>query len=326
MTFAQQSSSSTLPELEQLTVRLAAVFNSIDTHYCRLSAVHREPSNLCGTHDKEIVTCQFEDGIELRLMCKYALNTSGNSYGHRNGGCYEAEVYRQVLGKARETTPILYGSCVNQDTNQTWLFLECLDKALRVHDCFEPGMSIVSAARWIGQFHATNEGQFSDQSFITKYDAAYYVGWARRTLRFADGLRTTFPWLGHLCLRFEDVLDDLLQPPLTVIHGEYTPKNVLIRDGVAYPLDWESAAIAVGEIDLACLTQGWSEFVGDCEEEYRRARWRENVPADFNRRLDIARLYMQFRWLGDRPEWTVDERRRWRFEELRSAGERVGLI
>jgi thiamine kinase-like enzyme len=126
-----------------------------------------------------------------------------------------------------------------------------------------------------------------------------------------------------------------LTPPPTVIHGEYTPKNVLVRDGIIYPVDWESAAIAVGEIDLAILTDRWPvEIVQQCKLEYQRARWPEGWPVDFERTFDAAQLYLHFLWLGYQPDSITSQARgnagrrgySWRFEYLRSAGERLGLI
>jgi hypothetical protein len=56
-----------------------------------------------------------------------------------------------------------------------------------------------------------------------------------------------------------------------------------------YPVDWESAAVAAGEIDLAALTEGWPPgFVEQCELEYQRARWPEGPPTGFERRLAAA--------------------------------------
>ena len=103
--------------------------------------------------------------------------------------------------------------------------------------------------------------------------------------------------------------------------------NILYSGGVIYPIDWESAAVAAGEIDLACLTEGWPpRVVRECERRYREARWPDGAPADFERRLGAARLYLAFRWLGEEPDETVDESNRWRFDDLRTVGERLGWI
>jgi thiamine kinase-like enzyme len=185
------------------------------------------------------------------------------------------------------------------------------------------------AARWLGHFHAANAARLATTPipFLNRYDAAYYRGWARRTSLFAGHLHQRFPWLAELCERSEEFVALLLAPPLTVIHGEYTPHNVLIRNGTIHPVDWESAALAAGEIDLATLTEAWpDETVQECETEYWRARWPPGAPPGAEQTLAAARLYVGFRWLGARPEWTTDERGLWRFALLRATGERLGLI
>jgi hypothetical protein len=83
----------------------------------------------------------------------------------------------------------------------------------------------------------------------------------------------------------------------------------------------------VGEIDLAALSERWPEdVVRGWELQYQEARWPGGAPADFDRTLAAARLYLQFRWLGEPPGATAAADNLWRFEELRRAGERLGLI
>jgi thiamine kinase-like enzyme len=103
--------------------------------------------------------------------------------------------------------------------------------------------------------------------------------------------------------------------------------NILYRRGTVYPVDWESAAIGAGEIDLATLTEGWPEkVVEQCEMRYQQVRWPEGPHADFRQTLNAARLYLPFRWLGDRPEWTDHESAQRSIQRLRSLGEQLGII
>jgi len=208
----------------------------------------------------------------------------------------------------------------------------------------EPSAAMTLAARWIGRFHNATEECLLGASMrsLTRYDAEYYLAWARRTSLLADHLRQRFPWLTTLCGRFEEVVALLLASPQSVIHGEYYPSNVLFRGGTVYPIDWESAAVAAGEIDLASLTENWgAEIERQCELEYQRVRWPKGSPADFERRLCSARLYLQFRWLchenrdilawngsgGERPvpshEMIVPL---YRLGQLHSLGKRLDLI
>jgi len=80
---------------------------------------------------------------------------------------------------------------------------------------------------------------------------------------------------------------------------------------------------------LAALTEGkhWPvEIVRQCVREYLRSRWPDGAPAGFARTLDAARIYLHFRWLGERPDWTVREKSFWRYDHLRAAAERLGLL
>jgi aminoglycoside phosphotransferase (APT) family kinase protein len=226
----------------------------------------------------------------------------------------------------RAEVPALYGVHAEGATGRTWLVCDYLEETDLLH---RKSAALAPAARWAGAFHRLSAAHLSQAplSFVNAYTVEYYLGWARRTFRFAEGLHGRFPWLRRLCDRFEEAAAVLLTPPLPVIHGEYYPGNVLVRKGRIYPVDWESAAAAAGEIDLASLTECWSAAIARrCEAEYQRARWPEGAPADFGRRLAAARLYMAFRWLGERPDWTTDEAVAWRFDELRSAGEQFGLL
>ena len=181
------------------------------------------------------------------------------------------------------------------------------------------------AAAWIGRFHA--EVPVPAWNGLTTYDSGYYAGWAERTLEFAAGSSRRAPWLAQLCAGFVELAPELAAEPAVVVHGEYTLKNVLVHEGTIRPSDWESAAIGIGELDIAALTDHWPGISPDCEHAYREARWPGGEgDGGFERRLALARLYTQLRWLGDRPEWTRAAGWRWRFDDARKLGEQLGLL
>jgi hypothetical protein len=329
--------SSRIPNLQSLTVGLASVLRS------QVEILDRRLNIYTATFPSEIVRCRLGDGQELCLLCKYGTD-HGNSLSaltvHKGGVPYEAAVYKHILRMSRATTPTFYGAYRDEKTQHTWLILKYLDNSARLQFTWEPSAAMSLAARWIGRFHSGTEDRLSRASmrFLTRYSTEYYLGWARCTSLVTGHLHLRFPWLTTLCGRFEDVVALLLASPPTVIHGEYYPSNVLYRSGTVYPVDWESAAVAAGEIDLAALTEDWdSDIVRQCEFEYQRARWPNGPPADFERALCSARLYLQFRWLCDdftkkdtgseRPKWSHEAKDPlYRLEQLRPLGERLGLI
>ena len=311
-----------VPEAAGLAAALATVFGG------RVELREREPNPYSSSFPTEIVTCRVEDGGERRLFCKYGIPGGHGGCGYQGGVGYEAAVYERVLRPLGVSTPWLYGACTEPRTRETWLFLEHLEGSLRLSKLPDP-REICRAARWIGAFQQAAERLVGSTAtaLMEAYDAEFYLGWARRTPLLAQALERPPGWLRPLCGRAEELLGPLLSAPRTVIHGEYYPQNILVRDGVVHPVDWESAALAAGEIDLAALTEQWHpELVRRCEAEYRRARWPRGAPAAWERVLAAARLYLHFRWLGDSPVATAHPEARWRFEALRAAGEQAGVV
>jgi aminoglycoside phosphotransferase (APT) family kinase protein len=316
-----------IPSLKALTAGLNAAFVHGAVPDEKLCIIDRIPAIWSSTYPSEIITCRAGQK-EMKLYCKYMAGLRHQSYGHRGGLQYETEVYRRVLHSSLLPTAQFYGAHQEPETGDIWLFLKYLDGSLRLPKGPQP-QSLVEAARWMGRFHAANEPRVSSQavSFLSRYDFEYYLGWARRTREYAGELQPALPWLEPLCGRFEQCVEILLSAPQTIIHGEFYPHNILVSDGVVYPIDWESAAIAAGEIDLAMLTEGWNpDDVRRCEFEYQQARWNGATPQGFARRLAAGRLYQSFRWLGELRDWTLSHANRYYFDQLRTIGEELQLI
>src|SRR5262252_6602162 len=271
----------------------------------------------------ELVTCRLPDGEDLRLFCKYGNGADeATGYGHRGGVSYEAQVYRDLLLPLGVRTVPFYGTHLDPDTGTTWLVLG-----------FQPGwcidMKLGLAARWIGEFQRAATARFGGRppGWLKRYDRDYYAQWARRTSDFAERLGLGLRWLPAVREGFESVALDLLGLRPTVIHGELYPFNVILHLDAALPIDWESAAFGAGEIDLASLTEGWSAAdVDECRREYAAARWPEGPPEGFDAAFDAARLYLDFRWLGEEPAQLLDPESRWFLDDLILRGERLGLI
>lgn len=316
------------PDLQALKENINSILSTYYSLDVQITILAREPNSVASTFPSEILTCQLADGSELRILCKYSVERSYNTHGHQNGLSYEAKVYRQVLQPLHISAPKFFGTHQNSINGETWLVLEYFDNSIPVR--YTRDLKVMqAAARWLGRFHRFSESLLSRTSlpFLNRYDAEYYLGWAERTSLFADHLHQRFPWLASFCKRHDQMLVTLLKPPFVVIHGEYYTNNIILSEGKIYPIDWESAAIAIGEIDLASLTEKWPvKYESTAKAEYQKARWPEGTPADFEHRLDVAQLYNHFRWLGERPGLTRSEKYLWRFDEIQLLGERLGLI
>lgn len=300
-----------LPDLPTLERGLHAVLANGSSSELRVA--RREP-NFDGSFPHEVVTCSV-DGKELTIFCKYGSTHTVTGYGHRGGVVREADVYRLVLAPSSASSARFIGSYVEPRTGATWLVVEYLEGGLRVNRTPRDGM--LTAARWIGAFHAEQERRHDRvERLVPEYDLDYYLGWIERTV---SNVESPPAWLAKLRDHAEAVFAPLLDRPQTVIHGEYYPRNILVVGQTVFPIDWESTAVGAGEIDLAMLTENWStEVVRKCVDEYRSARWSSPQP-DFERAFATARLYTQLRWLGgDKPRHVAAENKRlqWAHEIL----------
>jgi hypothetical protein len=313
---------SCLPDEDALVTGLTSALAGANSK--PVAIVTRSPNPHASAFPSEVVTCQLESGERLQLFCKYDNGRDHCAHGHRGGVAYEAEIYRRLLAPAGFAVPRFYGTAAGP-AGEVWLFLGNLERCVRLRDSHDPA-DWERAAGWSGRCHAEDKASSSGATFVNTYDAHYYASWARRTAEYAGALHADFPWLADLCRRAEAALSALAEFPPTLIHGEYYPKNLLVCDGTIYPVDWESAAFAAGEIDLATLTDGCDpDLMRRCERAYVRARFPLGATPEFHRALELARLYVHLRWLGDQPGHKL-RRRFWRYDEVLTLGGRLGLL
>ena len=292
------------------------------------AVVRREPNHQAAYYPSEIVTCRFRSGLVRRLLMKYAPDPDESYGGHLTGPKYERLVYEYVLTRRRYSVPAFHGCYPDPVSGALWSVTEYLDGGVHPDRMDAQSAGLCLAARWVGGFHAA-EGTISDcrdSLPLHRYDASFYRRWASWTQEF-EGRRR--PWLSQLVRRYGEVIERVLARPQVVVHGDYFTDNILIRDGTVYPVDWERAAVASGEIDLATLVVGWEsepDVVTACRQEYRAARWDGAVPADFGWALDGALLHVLFMLLGEDASLPNRETREWRLGLLKETGERLELI
>lgn len=305
------ASNSGLPGDASLREGLIAVLGAKGLQVAELVILAREKNTYTSTFPSEIITCRVGSGRVMQLFLKYSADRENEAYGHRGGVGYEASVYGQLLEHLDISTARLHGIYRGPDRMNTWLVLDYLEAGERMTHTIDPD-AMVKAARWTGRFHALCSTRVSDPalSFINRYDPDYYRGWVDRTQLMVRQAGVEPAWLRALCSRIDEVIGVLCDAPQTIIHGEFYPKNILLQDGLIYPVDWESAAIGSGMIDLAMLTEGWAtDITRELVQAYQHSRWPEAPPTDIEKDLHAAWIYVQFRWLGDQS-WLGNKRTR----------------
>src|SRR2546423_1295636 len=132
----------------------------------------------------------------------------------------------------------------------------------------------------LGAFHATTEGLWPDlfPPALPFRGAGGYQAWTPPRAAGAAAPHLRSPWLATACRR-ENLYEPLLTAPHSVVHGEFSLGNVLLRKGEVFPVDWESAGLAPGELDLAFFTLGWPRRLRRrVEAAYARRRWPGGPP------------------------------------------------
>jgi hypothetical protein len=301
--------------------------------------LERKPNRFASSFATEIVRLGSADGTQWLVLCKYDIRPDGSPVAAPHGAdyreslTYEGHVYSQLLGPLRVSAPRFYGLYGRGDNFPTWLALEYADDGVWPQHTPSWEQNIVAAARWIGEFQCKVDERYGGAApaFLTRRDDDFYRGWIRRASPCLRDWGRSVPWLPALVERYERAIDLLVTAP-TVVHGEYYPQNILFRrrTETICPVDWQTAAIAAGELDLASLTDGYpNESVHACEAAYRQARWPAGAPADFEERLVAARLFWAIRWLAGYPWVSTNQapehRPEQRLERLRAAAEYAQL-
>jgi hypothetical protein len=279
----------------------------------RIRIVDRVPHAYQSTAPAEVLQLEIDGERRLDLLCKYCKYASGrlrDPGDHRYGVEYEARCYDELLAHTTVPTVGYFGTARTAEGGAALLLLEFAGDAERLAHSPRAD-ALLDAAKWLGRFHAEIEERIHPEPplWLVRHDRDYYLTRTARARRIARRLDYADDDFERALATFERSLGCLEGPGQTVVHGEYYPKNILVRGHSVLPVDWESAGAGPGEIDLVTLTSGWGDELGrSCREAYVSARWGTGPPPEFQQRLLLARMYVQICWLESRKQ--VDELRR----------------
>jgi hypothetical protein len=280
---------------------LAAALSALLAREGPVALVGRRPNPCFSSAATEIVTLSLPDGGRREVFLKYARAASDPEPRCRHDVGYCGLVYDRIVHRLPVATVRSLGTITAGEPPVAALALEHLADALRVNEAPDDSGRLAAAA-WCGRLHAWGAGATVDPAlaFLARYDLGYYRAWATRARRLAAASGPVPRWLDRACAAFDDRAPALVAAACTIIHGEFGPQNVLWRDGAVHPVDWESAAVGAGEVDLATLLFDWpADTVRRATDAYWTARGIA-PPRDFAAVYAAATLYTCLRWLPDR--------------------------
>src|ERR1041384_6430374 len=174
-----------LPDLPTLTKRLTAGLWRGAGNGRGVRVLRRTAPHYMSTFPNEIVTCQLPAGRKRRVFIKYEAGRGHSAFGHRGNIRYESEVYRRLLQALPEFRPECLGAHTDPRTGDTALFLEYADRCVPLSEASWTrrrcrSRPMVRTTRWLARFHAHHEPRAGEPSlsFLKRYDAAYFRGWA----------------------------------------------------------------------------------------------------------------------------------------------------
>ena len=308
---------STLPDTELLAHHLSKLFSSNGTEKT-VEVISRKAFKGSSTFPAEIINCRFPDGKVLTLFGKYLAGLGPNNHGHRGGVEYEIKIYDEVLRKLPLPKANFWGKCYFKENNETLLLMDFLEDSISLKGNSDINLYL-NAASWIAKMHSFFEDNVP--SFVKVYDETYYFVWLKR-MENEPAILSAQPWLIDVIKYFRKHVNILTGSSQTLIHGEYYSKNILIKDSIAYPVDWESAAYAPGEIDLASIIEARKEdVVARIKESYIAARFEngEFEKVAFEKRLLMAQLYLHFRFF-------FPKREEWRYDHMSALAKKLEII
>lgn len=269
----------------------------------------RRPNPYVSSSPSEIVTLDVPVVGRRELFLKYDRPAPDPEPRFRHGLAYDGLVHERIVSRL----PLPHVACLGVvdigSPPAATLVLEHLTDGVRVNEAPDAS-AVLAAAEWCGRLHAWGAARCDerDLAFLVRHDLPSYLAWSTRGRTLAAAVGTRSDALDATCARFEAQAAVLAAAGRTTIHGELGPQNVLWRDGVVYPVDWESAAVGPGAVDLAALLFAWpAELVRRGVEAYWRGR-AATEPPGFAAEFAAATAYTALRWLPlpdgrDDPRW-----------------------
>ena len=305
---------------------------------CSILRLERRLSLYRSSFPLEELTVDLNDGSRLQMIFK---NTNPRNLspivrrakpGFLDNPVREIVLYRYVLDSSELGTAVCWGSLLEPAAGHYWLFLEKVAGS----ELYQVGDFDLwkEAARWLAQLHmrfaSPDSLPLAAQRELVRYDAAYYERWLERAICFRND-----PSLVKLAAAYPKLVQELMQLPASLTHGEFYASNILVDGSVAKPrvcaVDWERAAWAPGLIDLAALTAGsWNEVEKiELVAEYAQAlKAAQGATLNWDalvRGWYACRLHLAVQWLGWSQDWSppAEQKQNWLAEALKVA-QRLG--
>lgn len=271
-------------------------------------SLRRRPMRYLGSYDCEDITVRLADGTEFRFFLKdyaFSRRTKDNPVERRER---ELAVYRDLLASTELGPPEYLGSVWDDSRGRYWLFLELVDGIIIKDRNLEQGKL---AASWLGRLHGhckRHPELLTACDSLIRHDAHFYRSKAAAAIQNVARIDPrSAPLLARIVRRYEPAIRDMVEQPLTLVHGGYIPWHIIVDSTSGpvrvCPIDWELAALGAPLYDLAFFADGMEREARDqVLASYRRSARKHgaSIPgrAHMDYLLECYRLHRIFDWLS----------------------------
>lgn len=191
-------------------------------------------------------------------------------YCRREVAEHERVIYEDILPKLAVSSPCYYGF-VKGEGDYDWLFLECVEGE---RFCRERQDHCALAGTWLGHLHTLGENAAVAGTRLPDRGIGHYHGQLRTArARFETNLKylklleeesavvqSVISQCNFLESHWKQIERWCAQMPRTLVHGDFKPRNVVIRTTPQGPslltFDWETSGWGVPAEDLAYIDLG----------------------------------------------------------------------
>jgi len=179
-------------------------------------------------------------------------------------GKLERLIYEEIL-PSLPISQLRYYGCIEVTESDAWIFMEDAGQ-----EPFSPADEShrLLAAQWLGVLHRSAR-QTSASQILPPRGLAYYLELMRRgrenivqnlanpalTPEYIDVLNSILTQMDALESNWERLSKFCQDFPQTLVHADFQPKNIRIKQGAAgnvlYVMDWEMAGWGIPVVDLA---------------------------------------------------------------------------
>ena len=251
---------STLGTDEEITSLVADVLSRRFSRAVAVRLVSRKPCEFATLCPVEVLSVGVDDGITMSLFVKHFQN-SDSWHPDKKRGDREVLVYKQLFHGESLPVPAFFGSAVREAGVNGILILENVaDWNLKYHSL---DLWHLAAGRLADLHrHFAWRPELAVCNFLLKLDVSYFVEWARRALDAVQtsGADNTKLFHDLVLNRFSEAATLLARQPVTLVHNDLAPKNVIANRGTIPTticiVDWEIAGVGCVLLDLVHLKYG----------------------------------------------------------------------